>query len=202
MKVKSFIYLIATLALIGCKESSNIKGSTTESASSTTDIASLTQTCIACHGKNGVSNNTDWPSLAGQKAGYLLAQLRAYRDGSRVNDLMQPTLFEGISDNQLKEMAVFYSSQPLPQLVTNPDINKNGLDVRALCISCHGMQGLTVNDTWPNLAGQSAGYLKATLLDYKNGNRKNPVMEVIVSTLTEQQISDVAEYYSQTAQYQ
>ena len=46
------------------------------------------QTCIACHGNNGVSVNAMWPTLAGQHEDYLLQALNAYRDGSRTDVVM------------------------------------------------------------------------------------------------------------------
>ena len=42
-------------------------------------------TCAACHGPEGNSANPLWPNLAGQKEAYLVAQLKAFRDGSRAN---------------------------------------------------------------------------------------------------------------------
>src|SRR5215510_2709432 len=39
--------------------------------------------CAACHGANGVSVSETTPNLAAQRAGYLEAQLKAYKDGSR-----------------------------------------------------------------------------------------------------------------------
>ena len=45
--------------------------------------------CAACHGANGVSVSDTIPNLAGQRAKYLEAQLRAWKDGSRKNALMK-----------------------------------------------------------------------------------------------------------------
>ncbi len=48
------------------------------------------QACAACHGKNGVSVNAMWPTLAGQHEDYLLRALTSYRDGSRTDLVMGP----------------------------------------------------------------------------------------------------------------
>ena len=48
------------------------------------------QACVACHGKDGVATNPEWPNLAGQHVGYLAAQLTAFRDGIRENPAMAP----------------------------------------------------------------------------------------------------------------
>ena len=47
------------------------------------------QTCVACHGANGISITPAWPTLAGQHEDYLKHALGQYRDGTRVNAVMQ-----------------------------------------------------------------------------------------------------------------
>ena len=46
------------------------------------------ETCIACHGQNGISNNAIWPTLAGQHEDYLVQALNKYRDGTRGDAVM------------------------------------------------------------------------------------------------------------------
>jgi len=64
------------------------------------------------------------------------------------------------------------------------------------CQSCHGMDGLGINNTYPKLAGQFADYMVKALSDYKTGERKNPIMSGFASSLSEQDIENVAAYYS------
>ena len=66
-------------------------------------------TCIACHGANGISANDAWPNLAGQKAGYLKAQMKAFRDGQRTNPMMAP-MAAALSDEDIDNLAAYYSS--------------------------------------------------------------------------------------------
>jgi cytochrome c553 len=66
------------------------------------------KTCVACHGAGGVSNNSLWPNLAGQKEEYIVKQLHAFRDGSRVDPLMSP-ISQMLSDDDIKELAAYYS---------------------------------------------------------------------------------------------
>jgi cytochrome c553 len=68
-----------------------------------------TATCVACHGANGISNNDMWPNLAGQKQGYLIAQMKAFRDGDRKNPMMSP-MAAGLSDDDIANIAAYYSS--------------------------------------------------------------------------------------------
>jgi len=64
--------------------------------------------CMACHGVNGVSNNDIWPNLAGQKKGYLVNQIKAFRDGGRV-DLMMAPMVKSLSDQDIDDLAEYYS---------------------------------------------------------------------------------------------
>ena len=66
-------------------------------------------TCAACHGHAGVSHNDNWPNLAGQKNGYLIKQIKAFRDGKRVDPLMAP-MVRTLSDTDVDNIAAYYSS--------------------------------------------------------------------------------------------
>ena len=66
-------------------------------------------TCAACHGPAGISPNDLWPNLAGQKKGYLIAQMKAFRDGQRTNPVMAP-MAAGLSDEDIANLAAYYSS--------------------------------------------------------------------------------------------
>ncbi|NIR62015.1 MAG: cytochrome c [Gammaproteobacteria bacterium] len=66
-------------------------------------------TCAGCHGPKGVSNNPEWPNLAGQKEQYLIKQVKAFRDGERSNNLMSP-MAKGLSDQDIENLAAYYSS--------------------------------------------------------------------------------------------
>lgn len=65
--------------------------------------------CAACHGANGISNNDIWPNLAGQKYGYLVKQIKAFRDGDRVDPSMQP-MVKPLTDTDIENLAAYYSS--------------------------------------------------------------------------------------------
>ena len=65
-------------------------------------------TCMACHGAAGISPNDIWPNLAGQKEGYLVKQIKAFRDGTR-NDPMMAPMVKSLSDDDIANLATFYS---------------------------------------------------------------------------------------------
>jgi cytochrome c553 len=67
--------------------------------------------CQACHGSTGVGTAPDIPNLAGQKEGYLRAQLEAFRTKDRKHDLMNAIAAQ-LSDADIENLAAFWSSLP------------------------------------------------------------------------------------------
>jgi len=65
--------------------------------------------CAACHGPDGISSTDIWPNLKGQKYGYLVKQIKAFRDGSRKDPSMQP-MVAGLSDADIENLAAYFSS--------------------------------------------------------------------------------------------
>jgi cytochrome c553 len=69
------------------------------------------------------------------------------------------------------------------------------------CIGCHGIPGYKASfpEVYrvPMIGGQSAKYLEAALNAYRKGDRKHPSMNGIAGSLSDQDIADVAAYYSQ-----
>jgi len=65
--------------------------------------------CAGCHGVDGISNNPLWPNLAGQKAPYLMKQLKAFRAGTR-QDPMMSAMARPLSDADIENLAAYYSS--------------------------------------------------------------------------------------------
>jgi len=66
----------------------------------------------------------------------------------------------------------------------------------ASCASCHGANGISPNDTWPNLAGQNAAYLVRILAAYKSGAQTDVMMSPVAQTLSDADIQDLAAYYA------
>ncbi len=159
------------------------------------DIKMQLQQCSTCHGSDGHSKSDIWPNLAGQKATYMAQQIRHIRDGVRTEPSMMPFV-KSLSDEQIMALAEYYAGQKRNK-PAQAKKNLPGAHVRARCVSCHGMQGETVNDLWPNLAGQKSSYLLKQLRDYRSGKRQHPIMQVIANELSEEQSKAVADYYAE-----
>jgi cytochrome c553 len=67
----------------------------------------------------------------------------------------------------------------------------------ATCVACHGANGNSPNPEWPNIAGQHAPYIFKQLQAFKAGERQNPLMTPIAKTLSEDDMADLAVFYSQ-----
>ena len=68
-----------------------------------------------------------------------------------------------------------------------------------VCAGCHGPEGNSMVPTYPNLAGQNAAYLELALKAYKNQERTGAqasMMYGMVAALSDQDIADLAAYYS------
>jgi cytochrome c553 len=71
----------------------------------------------------------------------------------------------------------------------------------AQCVGCHGISGYKASFpevySVPMIGGQSAKYIESALHAYKKGDRTHPSMRGIAMSLSDQDMADVAAYYSQ-----
>lgn len=83
-------------------------GATAYGASAAQGKRQFENTCAACHGMDGIGVAPTYPNLAGQKNAYLIAQLKAFRNGSRKNPIMSP-MAQDLTDAQIANLAAFLS---------------------------------------------------------------------------------------------
>lgn len=76
-----------------------------------------------------------------------------------------------------------------------------GHKINAQCIGCHGIPGYQASfpevHKVPMISGQNAKYIIAALNEYKKGARKHGTMHAVASSLSDQDIADLAAYYAQ-----
>jgi cytochrome c553 len=69
------------------------------------------------------------------------------------------------------------------------------------CSACHGPNGNSVNPEWPKLAGQNAIYIVTQLKHFRDGDRmgtqETPMMPPMAAALSDQDMEDLAAYFSQ-----
>ena len=91
-------------------------------------------------------------------------------------------------------MAVSFNAVSLEVVVGDPVA---GETKAALCVSCHGPAGNSVNPEWPKLAGQHAEYTAKQIHDFKAGEtRSDALMAPMIAGLSDQDIDDIAAYYA------
>jgi cytochrome c553 len=88
------------------------------------------------------------------------------------------------------------------QSVYAADVEAGKQLASTVCAACHGISGVSVSDTVPNLAGQRARYIEAQLKFFKDGTRKEPgavsraaIMNAIAAQLSAEEIANVAAYF-------
>jgi cytochrome c553 len=155
----------------------------------------ISYTCIGCHGINGYKNAYPMysvPKLLGQSPDYLVAALHEYRDGDRSFITMHAQA-EELSDQDMADIAAYFAGTPL-----KPTGKPEGTvpKAAALCVSCHGQDGVAIAPMYPSLAGQHEDYLVRALDEYKRGGRKNPIMTGFAANLSDEDIETIAEYFS------
>ena len=99
--MKAFATLVAAISIVSLSQ--------TVYAGDPAAGKAKASTCIACHGAQGISANDLWPNLAGQKKGYLIKQMKAFRDGTRQEPMMAP-MVANLSDEDIENIAAYYSS--------------------------------------------------------------------------------------------
>ena len=96
-------HLAAYYAGLKCESSLNV-----EKQATLADRATASK-CIACHGANGMSSNRAWPNLIGLSKDYLVAALKAYKEGTRKNGMMAG-IVKDLSDVEAENVAAYYAN--------------------------------------------------------------------------------------------
>jgi cytochrome c553 len=74
-----------------------------------------------------------------------------------------------------------------------------GAQKSASCSVCHGIDGNSPSGVYPNLAGQTPQYLYKQIKDFKERRRPNAIMSTMIASLTEEDMRDLADFFSSQA---
>lgn len=164
-------------------------------------------TCVACHGQDGNSAVPMYPKIAGQHAGYIVTQLKAYKSGERVNAVMQG-MAAPLSEQDMMDLAAYYAAQEIkPEVADKSLVKAGGALYRGgnkeagipACIACHGPAGKGIPGAgYPAIGGQHAQYLVTQLQQYASGERQGPngIMADIARRLSEADMRAVSSFVS------
>jgi cytochrome c553 len=149
--------------------------------------------CAACHGDQGVSGNPATPSIAGQDAEYLVAALRAYKDGTRNDDSMKGPV-AALDEQAMRDLAAYYATQQPQALNVRRPLTLSEWTER--CDRCHGPGGNSTDPLMPRLAAQRADWLEQVLHAYRTAARKSTAMAAMSALMSEADVKDLAAHYA------
>ncbi len=153
-------------------------------------------TCVECHGEDGIPKEADFPIIWGQQFFYIYTQLKDYTAGRRENEIMSPIASQFTREQQTA-IAEYFSGKDWPKIVSHAlegDSEKAEQSMTGgQCTACHGkFEG---DSRIPRAAGQQPGYLRKTMLDFKNAVRMNaPDKIATMRKLSDDSIDALARY--------
>ncbi len=163
--------------------------------------------CASCHGAdgNGVSGVPLNPRLADQVPGYITAQLKAFKDGTRKDPIMAG-MAAGLSDKDMADLDAYYASLSAGEVGVSKQDEAAALEGEKIyrggfremnipaCMSCHEPSGAGIPVQYPKLSGQNAAYTEKQLHAFKDGTRKHDMMNTIAFLLSNNQIKQLSLY--------
>jgi len=117
-----------------------------------------------------------------------------YRAGARPHPTMKGQA-SSLSEQEARDLAAYFST-------ANP-VKSGGKATgtppaaAATCVACHGADGVGITADYPTLAGQQPDYIEQALAAYRKGTRQNAVMNGMAAQLKDEDIRELAEYFSQ-----
>ncbi|MCO6418322.1 c-type cytochrome [Siccirubricoccus sp. KC 17139] len=158
--------------------------------------------CGQCHGPQGISVMPDIPSLAGHPEEFITLQLILFREGIRDTPPM-PALTQGLTDQQVEDLAAFYASLPPGHAERGPrDAARYAagaaLAERLRCGTCHLPQ-FQGRAQMPRLTGQREDYLVHALTEYRDGTRRgtDTNMNAVMYGVSDTEIAALAHFMAQ-----
>ena len=172
----------------------------------------LAGNCGDCHGTEGVSSESDVPTIAGQLSDYITSTLKSYQNWGRPciksdyrsGDVTRPAITmcavaEGLSRDDINALGEHYAV--LPFVAANQEFDpakaETGGDLHEIhCESCHAMGG-SIAGRGPRLAGQWMPYLRTAIKQAMSGEHLvPPVMEIRLYDFSQDDIEALVNFYA------
>ena len=175
-------------------------------AAAVDEMARRARACTVCHGEQGRAAADGYhPRIAGKPAGYLLEQLRAFREGRRTHAPMT-RLIDPLDDGYLRAFADHFAALDLPypppqaptadaaQLARGRLLALQGDATRDLpaCAACHGEALTGIQPGVPGLLGLPRDYLNAQLGAWRLGARRARAPDCMAEIARRLDAADVA----------
>lgn len=177
------------------------------------EIAEITDQCDECHGADGVSTESDVPSIADISSFIIEEYMLEYRDEARIcreskyrsADLERPAtnmcvVAQDLSEDDIAGIAGFYGNKEFVAVVQEFDADKVAAGAKVhkrLCRKCHSDGGSYADDDASILAGQWMPYLEQTFADYVAGDRNmlDQKMKEKTDPLTDEETEALIHFY-------
>jgi len=188
-----------SIALIGCAEKKDqaAKGPAADIAAGK---AYAEKACKACHGLDGKGVAPAIPHLAAQRARYLVASLKEYKDGKRTHAALRD-MTANMSEADMRNIAGYFAGLPAVVNTAATDVKhssafEQGKKLSAPCAKCHGEDGNAKVAGTPSLAGQQPHYLVTAIQEYHQGERATATMKGMLRDATKLELENHALYFA------
>lgn len=196
--------MVLAVLLIGCADKDESAAKTAAEKLAAADVragkAFAERECKGCHGLDGRGAAQAIPHLAAQRERYLLAALKAYKEGKRTHAALKDVAAH-MSEADARNVAAYYAS--LPPVATAPAKEarlfspyENGKALASACAKCHGEDGNSRTPGIPGLAGQQPRYFVVAIQEYVDKERKKAPMHSMLSGLSKLDRESLALYFA------
>jgi cytochrome c553 len=96
----------------------------------------------------------------------------------------------------MKKLLALSAVLAMASIAEGADPTAGKAKAEAVCAACHGAAGVSVSDNIPHLAGQRAGYLENQLKAFKDGTRKNLIMNAMATQLGADDMANLAAHFA------
>lgn len=177
------------------------------------DIKKVTEVCASCHGKGGASTEHDVPIIGGYSEGFLVDNLKAYKNKDRAcpeteyrsgskkgSKTSMCKIASELSDSEVQQVAQFFAKQKFVRAKQkfDPELARKGKEIHDMyCEKCHSEGGTVSTDDSGMPAGQWSPYLKQAFEEFNSGKR--PIakkMKLKLDELNKDDIEALINYYA------
>jgi cytochrome c553 len=173
--------------------------------------------CPRCHGENGVSEKREIPNLAGQQFGYLVNQLRSFKEDHAIstypfgsamrNEKAMADWVRLLTPENKLNLAVHYSSLPCEIEGSSEKTTLQRPLIAQVCLGCHENEGSGNSSVVPRINGQKKDYIVSELRAFRmtkgdtksfkfNNRRFHQYMSAIAAPLTNEDMTELAAWFS------
>jgi cytochrome c553 len=199
--------IVCLAALLGCQDKDQPPAQLTPEKLAAANIAAgkafAERECKACHGLDGKGAAPAIPHLAAQRESYLLAAMKAYREGKRMHAALRE-IASHMTDADARNLAAYFAGLPPIQTAAGKDATlvspyEHGKSLASACAKCHSEDGNSRIPGTPSLAGQQPQYLVVAIQEYLNKERRAAPMHALLPGLRKLDLESLALYFASQA---